>query len=249
MFSGLQKNTVFIVVVIGLVISFSSGFYIGAGQSRTVYLEDVIGTDLGKPGGVDFSLFWDAWRVVQEKFATKEPLNFHNMVYGAISGMLESLGDPYTVFMNPEDSERFFDDLKGSFEGVGMEIGIRKKSLQVIAPLEGTPAKMAGIRSGDRIIKINETFTEGMSVEKAVSLIRGPKGTSVTLTILREGWEESKEIAIVRGVIVIPSLKWELKDGNVAYIELFHFSEKQGVTSGGLARKLQLLRLNTSFLI
>jgi carboxyl-terminal processing protease len=227
MFSGLQKNIVFVVVIVGLVVSFSSGFYLGKGQSTTVYLEGVSATELGKPQGVDFSLFWDAWRVVQEKFATKDPLNFQNMVYGAISGMLESLDDPYTVFMNPEDAKKFFDDLEGSFEGVGMEIGIRQKQLQVIAPLEGTPAKRAGVRSGDRIIKIGDTVTEGMSVEKAVSLIRGPKGTEVTLTLFREGWEEGKEIAIVRDVIIIPSLKWELK-GDVAYIELFHFSEKAG---------------------
>lgn len=228
MFSGFKRNALFLFLIVSLTASFGFGFTIGKGQSTPVYLEGVSGTEFGKPQGVDFSLFWDAWRVVQEKFATKEPLNMQNMVYGAISGMLGSLDDPYTVFMNPEDAQKFFADLEGSFEGVGMEIGIRQKQLQVIAPLEGTPAKMAGIRSGDRIIKIDDAVTEGMSVEKAVSLIRGPKGTSVTLTIFREGWEEGKEISIVRGVIVIPSLKWELKDGNVAYIELFHFSEKAG---------------------
>lgn len=227
MFSGLQRNTVFIVVVIGLIVSFSFGFSIGKDQSTSVYLEGVSGIDLGKPAGVDFSLFWDAWRVVQEKFATKEPLNVQNMVYGAISGMLESLDDPYTVFMNPEDSKKFFDDLQGSFEGVGMEIGIRQKQLQIISPLEGTPAKRAGVRAGDRIVKIGEVVTDGMSVEKAVSLIRGPKGTSVTLSLFREGWEETKEFTIVRDVIVIPSLEWELK-GDVAYIKLFQFSEKAG---------------------
>ena len=227
MFSGFQKNTVFIIGIVGLIISFGSGFYIGKGQSTPVYLDGVSGIDIGKPDGVNFSLFWDAWRVVQEQFATKEPLNIQNMVYGAISGMLGSLDDPYTIFMNPEDSKKFFDDLEGSFEGVGMEIGIRNKALQVISPLEGTPAKRAGVRAGDRIIKIGDVVTEGMSVEKAVSLIRGPKGTSVTLTVFREGWEETKEISIVRDVIIIPSLEWELK-GDVAYIKLFQFSEKAG---------------------
>lgn len=227
MFSGLKKNALLLFLIVGLVASFGFGFYVGAGQSRAVYLEGVVGTELGKPAGVDFSLFWDAWRVVQEKFVTKEPLNVQAMVYGAISGMLGSLDDPYTIFMNPEDSKKFFDDLHGSFEGVGMEIGIRNKALQVIAPLEGTPAKRAGVRAGDRIVKINDVVTDGMSVEKAVSLIRGPKGTEVTLTVFREGWEETKEITIVRDVIVIPSLEWELK-GDVAYIKLFQFSEKAG---------------------
>lgn len=227
MFSGLQKNTVVILIIIGLVASFGFGFSVGKGQSTPVYLDGVSGIDLGKPAGVDFSLFWDAWRVVQEKFATKEPLNVQNMVYGAISGMLDSLDDPYTVFMNPEDAKKFYDDLQGSFEGVGMEIGIRNRALQVVSPLEGTPAKAAGVKAGDRILKIGEVLTEGMSVEKAVSLIRGPKGTSVTLSMFREGWKEAKEVSIVRDVIVIPSLKWELK-GDVAYIKLFQFSEKAG---------------------
>ena len=227
MFSGFQKNTVFIIVLVGLIITFSFGFSIGKNQSAPFYVDGISGIELGKPAGVDFSLFWDAWRVVQEKFATKEPLNVQNMVYGAISGMLESLDDPYTIFMNPEDSKKFFDDLEGSFEGVGMEIGIRNKTLQVISPLEGTPAQRAGVRAGDRIVKINDTVTEGMSVEKAVSLIRGPKGTSVTLSLFREGWEETKEFTIVREVIIIPSLEWELKE-DVAHIKLFQFSEKAG---------------------
>ena len=188
-----------------------------------------------KPEEVDFSLFWEAWHKLQEKFADKEKFDTQKMIYGAISGMVKSLEDPYTIFLNPEDSKRFIEDVKGTFEGVGMEIDIRKGQLQVIAPLEGTPAQRAGLRAGDKILKINDTLTADLMIDEAVNLIRGPKGTEVTLTIFREEWEKTKEIKIVRDVIEVPSLKWELlastgeaggKEGNIAYIKLYQFSEK-----------------------
>jgi len=107
-----------------------------------------------------------------------------------------------------------------------MEIGIKKCQLQVIAPLEGTPAQKAGLRAGDKIIKVDDTLTADITVDEAVNLIRGPKGTEVTLTIYREEWETTKEIKIVRGVIEVPSLKWEIIDENIAYLKLYQFSEK-----------------------
>ena len=148
------------------------------------------------------------------------------MVQGAISGMVDGLGDPYTVFMSAEDTDKFLDDISGYFEGVGMEIGIRKGNLQVVAPLEGTPAQRAGLRSGDRIIAIDEESTIDMTIDEAVSRIRGERGTTVVLTIFRSTWDETKDISIKRAVIEIPSLTWELKEGDVAYIQLFQFSGK-----------------------
>ena len=152
------------------------------------------------------------------------------MIYGAISGMVKSLEDPYTTFLNPEDSKKFLEDVTGQFEGVGMEIGIRKGQLQVIAPLEGTPAQRAGLRSGDKIIKIEDTLTVDITIDEAVNLIRGTKGTEVTLMIFREEWQNTKEIKIVRAVIEVPSLKWELKETpegeKIAYLKLYQFSEK-----------------------
>jgi len=111
---------------------------------------------------------------------------------------------------------------------VGMEIGIKKGQLQVIAPLEGTPAQKAGLRSGDKILKINDTETSDLTIDEAVDLIRGPKGTEVTLTIFREEWKKTKEIKLMRDVIEVPSLKREIKeiDGQkIAYIQLYQFSE------------------------
>lgn len=194
-----------------------TGFLIGKSQCK-----------ICQPEEIDFSLFWEAYHKLQEKFVDKEKFDTQKIIYGAISGMVKSLEDPYTIFLSPEETKRFEEDVKGVFEGVGMEIGIRKGQLQVIAPLEGTPAQKAGLRASDKIIKIDEKSTIDMSLEEAVNLIRGPKGTQVTLTILREGWEKPKDFKITRAVIEIPSLNWEIKDKDIAYLKLYQFSEKAG---------------------
>ena len=202
-------------------------FLVGAGFTAGFFYNKFQTTcPICKPENTDFSLFWQAWKVLGEKFVDPQKLDVQKMIYGAISGMVKSLGDPYTIFLNPEEAQKFIDDVKGSFEGVGMEIGIKKEQLQVIAPLEGTPAQKAGLRSGDKILKINDTSTTDLTVDEAVNLIRGPKGTEVTLTIFRDGWEKTKEIKIVRDIILVPSLKWELKDENIAYLQIYQFSEK-----------------------
>jgi carboxyl-terminal processing protease len=194
--------------------SFYGGFFYGKLQCKVCPPEDI-----------DFSLFWEAYHKLQEKFVDKSKIDPKQIIYGAISGMVKSLGDPYTVFLTPEETKRFIEDVKGTFEGVGMEIGIKKGQLQVIAPLEGTPAYKAGLKAGDKILKINDTPTVDLTLEQAVSMIRGPKGTKVRLTIYREGWEKEKEIEIVRDVIEVPSLRWEEKDG-IIYLKIYQFTEK-----------------------
>jgi len=210
-----KKTLISIFLVIVILASFGGGFYFGKSQCK-----------ICPPEEIDFSLFWEAWDKLQEKFADKEKFDIQEMIYGAISGMVKSLEDPYTTFLNPEDTKRFIEDVKGTFEGVGMEIGQKKGQLQVIAPLEGTPAQKAGLRAGDKIIKVDDTLTLDITLDEAVNLIRGPKGTEVTLSIWREEWGQTKEIKIVRGVIEIPSLKWEIIDENIAHLKLYQFSEK-----------------------
>lgn len=195
--------------------SFYSGFFYGKLQCKVCPPEDI-----------DFSLFWEAYQKLKENFIKKEEFDIQKMIYGAISGMTRSLGDPYTTFFTPSETKKFLEDVKGEFEGVGMEIGIKNNKLTVITPLEGTPAERAGIRAGDKILKIGDRLTEEMSIDEAVNLIRGPKGTKVILTIFREGWKEPREIELVREVIKIPTLKWEIKEGNIAYIKIYQFSER-----------------------
>lgn len=204
----------FLSIFLALII-FSSGFFVGKFRCKRV-----------APENLDFSLFWEAYYKIKENFFEKKKITNENLIYGAISGFVQSLNDPYTIFLPPEETKKFIEDVSGIFEGIGAEIGIKNNQLQIIAPLEGTPAQKAGLKSKDKILEINGKLTEGMSIEEAVRLIRGPKGTKVKLKIFREGWKEPKEIEIQREQIEVPSLKWEIKEDNIIYIKIFHFPEK-----------------------
>ncbi len=220
------KRTALILLVFTVLSAFGAGYFLGSLQRPDLPPEGVMNEELGKPQRVDFSLFWQAWNALEEKYVESEKIDYKEMVYGAIEGMVSSLSDPYTVYMPPRESEIFKEDASGEFQGVGMEIGLRDGQLTVISPLEGTPADRAGLKAGDKILEINGTSTQGIATEEAVKVIRGPKGTEVVFTIYREGWPEAKEFAIVRDVIEIPSVSWESKESGIAYIQIYHFSEK-----------------------
>jgi len=217
----LKKNLISFFLVLAILASFLLGFWLGKIQ---------VVCQICPPEEIDFSLFWEAYQKLKEKFVYKERFNIKNIIYGAISGMVKSLADPYTVFFPPEETKRFIEDVSGTFEGVGIEIDIRKGQLLIIAPLEGTPAQRAGLRAGDKIIKINDVETTDLTLDEAVNLIRGPKGTTVALTVFREEWEQTKEIKLVREVIEVPSMKLEMKETpegyQIAYLKIFNFSEK-----------------------
>ena len=178
-----------------------------------------------QPGTIDFSLFWDAYGKLQHNFINPEKINNDKVVYGAIEGMTKSLGDPYTAFFDPDQAKIFQSSLAGSFDGIGAEIGIKKDILTIIAPIDGTPAFKAGLKPGDMIVKIDGKDTTDMTADEAVNIIRGKKGTAVTLNIFRNGWTSPKDYKITRDTIVIPPVKWSLKNGDVAYIRISQFDE------------------------
>lgn len=188
----------------------------------------------------DFGIFWEAWKTIEEKYALG-PLDYQKMVYGAISGMVNSLDDPYTVFLSPEDNKMFEQDMEGSFSGIGAEIGFRDKMLTIIAPLKDSPAEKAGIFSGDVILKIDDKEIMEMSLDEAVRLIRGEKGTKVRLTINRNGIEKPKEIEITRDIIVVNTVEWEMKDNKIAYIRINQFKAD---TATELDNKIDEMLLN-----
>ena len=200
-----------------LLLIIGGAFFLGyqQGEKRIpaeLKITELQNKETGKPELVDFSSFWRAWNIINEKFVTTATSTGNQeKVWGAIEGLTKSLGDPYTVFFPPEESKAFETEISGQFEGVGMELGIKDNILSVVAPLKDTPAFRAGIKAGDKIIKINDTLAADMTVEAAVKLIRGPRGTSVRLTIAREGKNEPMEITIVREVINIPTIDTEIK--------------------------------------
>ncbi|MCK9438658.1 S41 family peptidase [Patescibacteria group bacterium] len=173
---------------------------------------------------IDFSLYWDVWDSVKEYHVDKGQVTDKQLFYGSLKGLVNSLDDPYSEFMNPELTKEFEEDMSGSFEGIGAEIGIRDGILTVIAPLEGTPAQKAGLMSGDKILEINGESTEDMSIDQAVNKIRGPKGTEVTLNVFRIGLEDFKDIKIIRDTIIVKSVSLEILENNIYLIKINAFN-------------------------
>lgn len=195
---------------------FSAGYYLGVkGYSL----------DLSKPANVkisreippneqsvDFAMFWKVWDTLQSQYFDKSKIKPDAMVYGAIQGMVSALGDPYTSFLPPQENKVVEEDLSGSFEGVGIQIGFKGVQLAVMAPLPGSPAEKAGIKAGDLIVGIKDdskkldTSTTGMNLEDAVKAIRGPAGSKVTLALTREGQKDLITVDVIRAKMDVPTL-------------------------------------------
>lgn len=205
---------------------FCLGIYIGINDRQEI--EKILSIENKEPEKTvktDFSPFWKVWNIINEKHPDAETLVDQDRVYGAISGLLGSLNDPYTVFFNPDETKSFQEEISGNFSGVGMEVGIKDGFLTVVAPLKGTPADKAGMKTGDRIIKIDGIDLDGYSTDQSVKLIRGERGTPVVLTVLREGEKDLLEVTIIRDIIEIPTLDYELREDGIFVISLYTFSE------------------------
>lgn len=220
-------------VVLALVaaVSFLSGAVVVGQASANVFSQIPLigdGLDATPDPQADFTDFWKAWNALDANFvqthASSTLPTTEEKLWGAIQGLTDSYGDPYTVFMPPEEAKTFAEDLAGNFEGVGMEIGLDKDGvLVVIAPLKGTPAEKAGMTPGDNIISINGISTDGMTTSEAVKTIRGPKGTTVTFTVLRKG--DVLTIPVVRDTIQVPEIDYSLDSTTGIYtIALYEFS-------------------------
>lgn len=216
--------------------SFAGGFYVGKGEREIVVVnkqgepiasgevairasevQEYLGRD------VDFDLFTTVWGMLKDRYVD-QPVSETKLFYGALEGMVRALDDPYSTFLEPQLSEEFTESLNGRFEGIGAEIAIKHEQLTVVAPLGGSPSETAGLQAKDIIIKIDDASTEGMSLDEAVGRIRGEKGTTVTLTVGREGRDDVLVIPIVRDTIKVQSVSWEMKDGSIAYINMRNFN-------------------------
>ncbi len=208
-------------VVSFLLIFFLLGFSFFFFAIRSIPEKEFIVVDPKE--GVDFTTFAEVYSLLEEKFPGFKDVSEEEMGYGLIRGMISALDDPHTSFFDPEKSSIFKSDIKGEFEGVGVEIGVRNRRLQVISPIKGTPAERAGLRAQDIIVAIDGESTEDMALEEAVLKIRGTKGEVVVLDVMRG--EKVRKIEIIRDTIKIPSVEWEILEGNVAHIQLFHFHD------------------------
>ena len=213
-----------IVGIIFAVLIFGAGIYVGYSNQPEIDKVALLNKETGVETQADFAPFWKAWNTINEKYPGASNTTDQERVYGAISGLLGSLNDPYTMFFTPEEAKSFQDEIAGNFSGIGMEIGMKDKVLTAIAALKGTPAFRAGIQSGDKILKIDDKLTSDLTIEDAIRMIRGEKGTTVSLTLFREGTPDPIELKIVRDTINIPTLDTELRKDGVFVVKLYSFS-------------------------
>jgi carboxyl-terminal processing protease len=214
-------------IVLLTMFSFWSGQRYADGQDKAMNGDKIcLPGDYAKElQGVDFNLFWDTWDMLEKNYVDKQEIVGKDLFYGALSGMVNALHDPYTIFMDPTMFTEFNADMAGSFEGIGAEIGEKDDMIVVVAPLAGMPAEQAGLKSGDLIIKIDNESTADMTVVDAVKKIRGPKDSKVVLTIARNGEENFQDISITRGVITVKSVNYEMLDNDLFVITVSNFND------------------------
>jgi carboxyl-terminal processing protease len=218
-----------IVAVVAGVAVLGAGFWLGWASGRR-YPTNIVVTGVSNitptvSTTADFSTFWQAWQLINDNYLRNPSTTDQEKVYGAINGLVNSLGDPYTEFFSPQDNQQFQGDLTGDFGGIGAQLGgDTQGDIVVVSPIKGTPAAAAGLEANDIIVGINGSSTAGMDVDDAVNLIRGNVGTVVTLSILRQGWTAPKDFKITRENITVPNVTFAMK-GDVADITLNEFTE------------------------
>jgi len=224
--NGLLASIIAVLIFIGGFTAGRNGFVAQKALQGNISISREVPLDKN----LDFSLFWRVWDILFEKYLTQDNLDVSDMVYGAIKGMVGSIGDPYTVFLSPSENRVVQEDLNGDLEGVGIQIGFKGTQLSVIAPLSGTPAEKAGLKAGDAIIGIKDEVkgidrgTAGITIQEAVQAIRGPRGSIVTLLVLRDGVNEPIEFEITRAKIDTASVEIEILEGGIARLSVLKFT-------------------------
>ncbi len=216
-----------LLVAVILLAVFATGYWAGTGANGGATVPEgegrVLNTGTDRADDIDFGLFWTVWDMVKEDHV-KQPVSEQDLFYGALHGLVEGLGDDYSQFFTSEENEEFNATIDGTFSGIGAEIDSKDSYIVVVSPLKDSPAENAGLQAGDFILAVDGQTTFEMSVMEAVSIIRGDKGTSVTLTITR-GEGEARDITIVRDDITIDSVEWELRDDGIMVISMYMFNQ------------------------
>lgn len=222
------KITNLLLVASAAVLLFGIGYKLGEGKSAFMQLN----TTSSQKKNVNFDMFWKVWDTLEKKYVDQKKLDQKKMYYGAIKGMVASIEDPYTFFLTPTENKQSKDDLGGRFEGIGAQLGLKDNRVVVVAPLKNSPAEKAGLRAGDIIVKVDSKPTADMLLTQVVSLVRGNKGTKVTLTVEREGKE--LDFSVMRDTIQVESVETSLNEisrtctgecGRAAYLKLNQFGD------------------------
>ena len=223
-----SSNKLFVLLFVILV--FFAGVQVGRSDSKFSRALPIFvdGNRENAPGQVDWQILWDAIDKINQRYLDK-PVDMTKLLYGAVSGAVASLDDPYSLFLPPKEAEEFGNELRGSLEGIGAEIAIKNQQLIVVAPIDDSPAMNAGMKAGDYIAQVDGEDTFGMTLEQAVGKIRGPAGTKVMLTVFHKGQSEPVEIAITRARIQVKSVSYETQDlegKKIGILKLRRFGEE-----------------------
>lgn len=208
------------VLLIALIVGLGSFAF---GTRANEFDLQLFGRKNDSPASLDLTSVQDVYRTLRDNYDGE--LDTKKLVDGAKHGLVDAAGDPYTTYFNEKEAKEFFDDLEGQFSGIGAELGRKDDKLYVVSVIDGSPAEKSGLKANDAIVNVNDEESSDWSVEKAVSQIRGEKGTSVKLTVLRG--QEFKEISIVRDVITNPSVKSEVTADNIGVMRISRFSESE----------------------
>jgi carboxyl-terminal processing protease len=207
-----------------------------------LYPQSTVGATEAALGPTDreqFRIFWEAWSLVSREFYNRAAIDPQKLTYGAVKGMVESLGDPYTAFSTPRDKELSDASLRGSFDGVGVQVDLRDGQLRVVAPIEGSPAEQAGIRAGDVIVRVDDRDVKNLDINVIVPMIRGPRGSTVRLTVTRTGEAGPLEFSMARAEIKIENVRSRMIGDDVGYVRIASFSATSGAdTTAALTRLL-----------
>ena len=215
---------VFLLLVLVGLTTFGLGYYMGVGGPENIKQRLVNKDAPTRYKDVDFSLFWEALSKIEDKFYGK--LDYNKAIDGAIAGMVASGGDPFTTYFDKDTLSQFNGEINGTFEGIGAEISIRNNRLTIVSPLAGSPAEKAGFKSGDMINAINNEVVVNMTIDEAISKIRGKQGTAVTLNISRAGQEKPIDISVNRDVINVKSVDFKMNGDGTAYVKILRFDQK-----------------------
>lgn len=259
----MKNRNLKIQIVLMVLISLLVGYFFGVNKINydwQHYSPQLSITSKEPPSGViavDFTPFWTVWQRLETNYYDKSKLDTQKMLNGAIEGMVQSVGDPFTMYLPPTQNSSFKQGLSGQFSGIGAELGLNGKQLIVIAPLTGSPSEKAGIKAGDAIMAVDGQSTSGWDLNMAVSKIRGQKGTTVNLTVIHKGESTPKELPVTRDVITIKSVDGWIKpvscssvcttidaskatssSPSIAYIRLSQFGDNTNKEWSGIVSNL-----------
>ncbi|NCN53147.1 S41 family peptidase [Candidatus Wolfebacteria bacterium] len=246
---NLKRLQIPLAITFFIIIAFYGGYRIGVKNPKQITIENITNLEGPETVKTNFGIFWEAWEMLKDEHLKGADIVDQELLYGAITGLVDSLSDPNTNFLPPEDSKQFEENVNGNFGGIGAEISIKDDQLVVVAPLEGTPADKAGLHPDDKILTIDGEGTDGIDINEAVQRIRGEIGTEVVLFVSRKTWEFPREIKIIRDNIEIPTLEWnylgeetlddikdeqvrgviERGDKKIAHLRLFSFNQNAPV--------------------